>query len=93
MCPRRERQIDSAPTVKTAIFDVDGTLVDSVNQHAKSWQAAFHEFGHDIPFDVIRAQIGKGGDQLMPVFLKPQDRGPGGRNRLVSDRRETRVTK
>ena len=26
-------------------------------------------FGHEIPVEAIRAQIGKGGDQLIPVFL------------------------
>jgi HAD superfamily hydrolase (TIGR01509 family) len=51
------------------IFDVDGTLVDSVDQHARAWQDAFHDFGHDLPLEDIRGQIGKGGDQLMPVFL------------------------
>ena len=51
------------------IFDVDGTLVDSVDEHASAWQDAFRDFGHDIAHDVIRAQIGKGGDQLLPVFL------------------------
>ena len=51
------------------IFDIDGTLVDSVDQHARTWQQAFAAFGHAIPFAQIRAQIGKGGDQLMPVFL------------------------
>jgi HAD superfamily hydrolase (TIGR01549 family) len=55
--------------VKAIIFDVDGTLVDSVDIHARAWQDAFRDFGHDIPFDKIRFQIGKGGDQLMPVFL------------------------
>jgi phosphoglycolate phosphatase-like HAD superfamily hydrolase len=40
-----------------------------VDQHAQSWQTAFRAFGHDIPFAEIRGQIGKGGDQLMPVFL------------------------
>ncbi len=55
--------------MKIAIFDVDGTLVDLVDQHARSWQAALREYGHDIPFQAIRSQIGKGGDQLMPVFL------------------------
>jgi HAD superfamily hydrolase (TIGR01549 family) len=54
--------------MKAAIFDIDGTLVDSVD-HAQAWQQAFQHFGHDIPFDRIRSQIGKGGDQLMPVFL------------------------
>ena len=53
------------------IFDIDGTLLDSVDLHAQAWQEAFRHFGHDIPFDEIRSQIGKGGDQLMPVFLSP----------------------
>ena len=52
-----------------AIFDIDGTLVDTVDLHAAAWQRALHEFGHDLPYDAVRAQIGKGGDQLLPVFL------------------------
>lgn len=55
--------------IKAVIFDIDGTLVDSVALHAKAWQEALHKFGHDIPFDMVRQQIGKGGDQLLPVFL------------------------
>jgi HAD superfamily hydrolase (TIGR01549 family) len=51
------------------IFDIDGTLVDSVDLHAEAWQEAFRHFGRDIPYDEIRGQIGKGGDQLIPVFL------------------------
>lgn len=54
---------------KAVIFDVDGTLVDSVDLHAHAWQDAFRDFGHDIDFAKIRGQIGKGGDQLLPVFL------------------------
>ena len=59
--------------VKAVIWDVDGTLVDSVDLHARSWQETFEEFGHSIPFDKIRSQIGKGGDQLLPVFLSGQE--------------------
>jgi len=55
--------------IQAVIFDVDGTLVDSVDLHAKAWQDAFRNFGHEIEFAKIRAQIGKGGDQLLPVFL------------------------
>ena len=56
---------------KAVIFDVDGTLVDSVDLHARAWQDALHDYGHDFEFEDIRSQIGKGGDQLMPVFLDP----------------------
>ncbi len=55
------------------IFHVDGTLVDSVDLHARSWQDAFHDFGHDIDAQAIRGHIGKGRDQLMPVFLSSDD--------------------
>src|SRR5436853_7893952 len=55
--------------VKAIIFDIDGTLLDSVDLHAEAWQEAFRKFGYDFPFDKIRSQIGKGGDQLLPFFL------------------------
>ena len=58
---------------QAVIFDVDGTLIDSVDLHAKAWQDAFRDFGHEIEFGEIRRQIGKGGDQLMPVFLSKQE--------------------
>ncbi len=55
---------------RAVIFDIDGTLVDSVDLHARAWQEAFAHFGHDLALDAVRGQIGKGGDQLMPVFLE-----------------------
>ncbi len=59
--------------IKAVIFDIDGTLLDSVDLHAKAWQEAFKKFGYDFSFDKIRSQIGKGGDQLLPVFLSKED--------------------
>jgi HAD superfamily hydrolase (TIGR01509 family) len=53
------------------IFDIDGTLIDSVDLHAHAWQDALAHFGFNVPFDQVRSQIGKGGDQLMPVFVPP----------------------
>lgn len=55
--------------VKAAIFDIDGTLINSVDLHAQAWKEAFKHFGKDIPYQQIRHQIGKGSDQLMPVFF------------------------
>jgi len=55
------------------IFDVDGTLVDSVDLHARAWQRTLAEWGHEIEFTAIRNQIGKGGDQLLPVFLPAEE--------------------
>jgi len=58
---------------KAVIFDVDGTLVESVDLHARAWQDALRDFGHEVAFEDIRSQIGKGGDQLMPVFLSKDE--------------------
>src|SRR5437667_11496576 len=59
--------------IKAVIFDIDGTLVDSVDLHAQAWKEAFKHFAKDIPYQQIRHQIGKGGDQLMPVFFTPDE--------------------
>ena len=59
--------------IKAVIFDVDGTLVDSVDLHARAWQEAFAHFGKHFDFERVRYQIGKGGDQLMPVFLSKEE--------------------
>jgi HAD superfamily hydrolase (TIGR01509 family) len=55
------------------LFDVDGTLVDTVDLHARAWHDAFRLYGKQPPFEDVRAQIGKGGDQLMPVFLSKDE--------------------
>ena len=62
------------PAMATAIiFDVDGTLVDSVDLHARAWAEAFQHFGYNVTAAEARTQIGKGGDQLMPVFVPRDD--------------------
>jgi len=65
--------------MKAVIFDMDGTLVDSVDLHAKAWQEAFAHFGHDISFADCRSQIGKGGDQLLPFLLSQEEADRNGK--------------
>ena len=55
------------------IFDIDGTLVDSVDLHAQAWKETFKEYGKDVPYQQVRHQIGKGGDQLLPVFFSKEE--------------------
>ena len=64
---------------QAAIFDVDGTLVDSVDFHASAWQEALERFGHHVTFEECRSQIGKGGDQLIPVFLSEAEQRDHGK--------------
>lgn len=54
------------------MFDVDGTLIDSVDFHARAWQDALTDFGIACTFEQARRQVGKGADQILPVFI-PED--------------------
>src|ERR1700761_4630262 len=64
---------------KAAIFDVDGTLLDSVDLHALAWHEAMVKFGHGVTFDQARSQIGKGGDKLIPTFLSAEEQEDHGK--------------
>jgi HAD superfamily hydrolase (TIGR01549 family) len=55
------------------LFDIDGTLVDSNDYHARCWIEAFAHFGKHLGYDVIRHQIGKGGDLLVPDLLNAKE--------------------
>lgn len=59
--------------IEAILFDIDGTLVDSNEQHVNAWSFAFREEGHPQELDDIRAQIGKGGDLLVPELLPDVD--------------------
>jgi HAD superfamily hydrolase (TIGR01509 family) len=58
--------------IKAAIFDIDGTLIDTVDLHAEAWVKALRHFGHEIAFPDLRSQIGKGGDQILHGLLPPE---------------------
>jgi phosphoglycolate phosphatase-like HAD superfamily hydrolase len=51
------------------ILDVDGTLVDSNDEHAKAWVEAMGEYGFDVPFERVRPLIGMGSDKLLPEAI------------------------
>ncbi len=48
---------------------MDGTLIDSVDAHAKAWQQTLREFGFDLEYPKIRNEIGKGSDKLVSTLL------------------------
>lgn len=47
------------------LFDLDGTLIDTVDLHADAFVRAFAELGRWVPCAVVRDRIGKGGDRLV----------------------------
>lgn len=55
--------------IKAVLFDIDGTLIDSNELHVTAWHQVFAEAGHPMEPSAIRAQIGKGGDNLVPALL------------------------
>jgi HAD superfamily hydrolase (TIGR01509 family) len=55
--------------IKALLCDIDGTLVQSNWLHAAAWRDAFAEMDLPIETEELRRQIGKGGDQLIPVFV------------------------
>jgi HAD superfamily hydrolase (TIGR01549 family) len=63
----------SLSSLRAFIFDIDGTLVDSNEQHVESWDRAFRRFGKQFPREKLEAQIGKGSDQYLPEFLTPDE--------------------
>ncbi len=71
--------------VESIIFDIDGTLVDSVDLHARAWWEALARFDVVVPYPIVRSQIGKGGDQLLPPLV-PRERLDEIREPLLKDR-------
>jgi len=69
MSETSQPECDTGRAVRAVLFDVDGTLVDTNDLHAAAWRQAFLAFGHDIPAETIRSQVGKGGDNLVPALL------------------------
>lgn len=51
-----------------AIFDIDGTLVDSNYQHALAWYRAFRRIDRTLPIWRIHRHIGMGGDRLVAAL-------------------------
>jgi HAD superfamily hydrolase (TIGR01549 family) len=52
-------------THKTAILDIDGTLVDTNYHHALAWFRAFRDNGLTLPLWRVHRHIGMGGDHLV----------------------------
>ena len=54
-----------------ALFDVDGTLVDTNYLNAVTWWEAFSQAGHYVPMAQVHRAIGMGSDQMLDKLLPP----------------------
>lgn len=52
--------------IQTVLLDIDGTLIDSNDAHAKAWVEALADAGFKVDFFEMRKRIGMGGDHILP---------------------------
>lgn len=60
--------------MKALIFDLDGTLVDSVYPHTLAWQKSLSDFGILCPAWAIHRRIGMSGKLLVKAIAREQRR-------------------
>ena len=71
--------------IRGIILDIDGTLVDSNDAHAKAWVEAFAEHHIHVAFEQVRPLIGMGGDKLLPKVANVSEDTPLGK--AIGERR------
>jgi HAD superfamily hydrolase (TIGR01509 family) len=76
-----------ADEIRAVLLDVDGTLIDSNDAHARAWVDAGAEFGQRIAFDDVRWLIGMGGDKVLPRLTGLEEDSEEG-SRLLERRGE-----
>jgi len=54
---------------RAAVFDVDGTLVDTNHLHVVTWWEAFRQAGHDVPMHAVHRAVGLGSTDLIAHLL------------------------
>ncbi|MFE1344351.1 HAD family hydrolase [Streptomyces sp. NPDC058757] len=57
-----------------ALFDVDGTLVDTTYLHTLTWWLALRQHGHTVPMARIHRAVGMGADRLLDAVLGAERR-------------------
>ncbi|MEU2232528.1 HAD family hydrolase [Streptomyces vietnamensis] len=71
---------------RAALFDVDGTLVDSNHLHVVAWWEAFRQHGHRVATHAVHRAIGLPGAQLIDHVLdRSRDRSDDGRLSTAHD--------
>jgi HAD superfamily hydrolase (TIGR01509 family) len=86
---RRTRMANaSRSAIEAVLLDVDGTLVDSNEQHARAWADALIEHGFSPRLAEVRRMIGMGGDRILPLVAGIPDDSPVG---IAIDERRTEI--
>jgi HAD superfamily hydrolase (TIGR01509 family) len=80
------RRLRAPARLRAVLLDIDGTLVDSNDAHARAWEEVFRRHGRDVPYDAIRDAIGKGGDKLVRELAHLDD--DEGEGAAIADERK-----
>lgn len=51
------------------LFDLDGVILDSMQQHARTWQEVFREMGLEVPLGFILENEGSLGAEVLEDYL------------------------
>lgn len=78
--------------IKGFLLDIDGTLLDSNEAHAKAWEHALKHFGYDVSSDEVLTLIGMGGDRVLPALVPGLDKEKG-KGKEISDYRKEYLLK
>ncbi len=62
--------VNADPEPLALLFDLDGTLVDSVYQHVLAWREATQSAGIELPVWRIHRQIGMSGGLMLNALLR-----------------------
>lgn len=75
-----------AQPTRALVFDMDGTMVDSMPAHARSWEVFTRRHGLDMPVEeVLRKTTGRTGIECMRVLLG-DDLDDARANELVAEK-------
>jgi HAD superfamily hydrolase (TIGR01509 family) len=67
--PNKQKRSRS-PRQPALLFDLDGTLVDSVYQHVLAWREALEHVGIKIPCWMVHRRIGMSGGLIVHAFTR-----------------------
>jgi beta-phosphoglucomutase-like phosphatase (HAD superfamily) len=68
--PRPARGNEQESSAPPLLFDLDGTLVDSVYAHVIAWREALEQFGIRMPNWKIHRRVGMSGKLFLPTILR-----------------------
>ncbi len=77
--------------MKALIFDLDGTLVDTVYGHALSWQRALSEAGIETDAARLHRRVGMAGNLLVDESAREAGRKISGAGAKAADKRHAEI--